>query len=99
VKVIFDSNLYIYKVFDPPVELNLEDGSTLKNVLQSIGSMLGSTFESFQFLTQDGEIGRHIKGITLNGKDYLSLHQGLRTSLEEGDHVNVQILDFPLAGG
>ena len=98
-KIILDSNLYIYKVFDPPVEVTLEEGSILSNILESLQSMLGSHSEPFQFLQDTGEIGKDIETIWLNGKDYLSLRNRLRTLLKEGDQVKVDILNFPLSGG
>ena len=98
-KITLDSNLYIYKVFDPPVELDLEDGSTIKRALESFRGLLGSASESFQFIQENGEIGSDIGEILVNGKDYLSLGQGLRTSLKEGDSIRVEILNFPLSGG
>ena len=98
-KIILDSNLYIYKVFDPPVELTLEEGSILRNILEGLRSILGSHSEPFQFLQEKGEIGKDIDKITLNGKDYLSLREGLRTLLKEGDQVKIDILNFPLSGG
>jgi hypothetical protein len=98
-KIILDSNLYIYKVFDPPVELTLEESSNLRNILEGLRSILGSHSEPFQFLQETGEIGKDIDKITLNGKDYLSLREGLRTLLKEGDQVKIDILNFPLSGG
>lgn len=98
-KIILDSNLYIYKVFDPPVELTLDEGTVLRNILESLRSMLGSHSEPFQFLQETGEIGKDIDKISLNGKDYLSLRKGLKTLLKEGDQVRVDILNFPLSGG
>jgi hypothetical protein len=98
-KIVLDSNLYIYKVFDPPVELTLEEGSVLRNILETLRSMLGTHSEPFQFLQDTGETGKDIDKISLNGKDYLSLRQGLKTPLKEGDQVRVDILNFPLSGG
>ena len=98
-RIILDSNLYIYKVFDPPVELTLEKGSVLRSVLENLRSMLGSHSEPFQFLQETGERGKDIDKISLNGKDYLSLREGLNTLLKEGDQVRVDILNFPLSGG
>jgi hypothetical protein len=95
-KIIVDSNLYIPKVFEPPIELNFEGGTiTLKDVLERLANICMSV----QFLKNNGELGFDVDELLLNRKNYFSLEQGLLTSLQEGDRVRVEIYMEPLGGG
>jgi hypothetical protein len=97
-KVIVDSNFIIKDLFEPPLELHLEgNGLTLEALLKKVKDMCAPA-TSLELL-QEGEIGDDISYVFLNGKNCFSLPAGLRTLLEEGDRVEVEIYMEPMEGG
>ncbi len=94
-KVMVDANIIIKNVFEPPVELTLnQDSVTLKDLLREINKMSSSLQ-----LVKDETLGEDVRNIFLNGADYFQLPHGLDTSIRDGDKVNVEIYMEPLGGG
>jgi hypothetical protein len=95
-KVRVDSNLHISRVFEPPLELDLEGGS---HILQKVLEVLANRCKNIHFLRDDGEVGGDIDTLLLNGRPYSSLSQELRTLLKDRDEIWVEVYMEPLGGG
>ena len=94
-KVIVESNLTIQNIFEPPIEFYIDDEAvTLRDLLEKVSN----TCTTIQLL-RDGELGDDLRNISVNGKEYFSLPNGLRTILKDGDTVNLEIYMEPLGGG
>ncbi len=90
-KVIVDSNMAIYGVFEPPIELELRAArTTLRELLKEL-SVLCQTVE----FVRDNELGSDIGTVSVNGKECYQLD----TKLEDGDKVMVTVEIAPLGGG
>ena len=95
VKVNVDSNLQIKNVFEPPLEIELDDGeNTLKDFLQKLSGM----YPYLKFINQ-GEMGDDLRQIFLNGENNFSFSEGLQKKINDGDTVLVEAYLDPLAGG
>ena len=95
VKVNVDSNLQIKNVFEPPLEIELDDGeNTLKDLLQKLSAM----YPHLKFINQ-GEMGDDLRHLFLNGKNHFSFSEGLQKKINDGDTVLVEAYLDPLAGG
>ena len=95
IKVKVDSNLRIKNVFEPPLQMDLQEGeNTLKDVLQK----LSVKYPYLKFIER-GEMGDDLRHLYLNGKSHFSLPEGLKKKIHEGDTVLVEAYMDPLAGG
>lgn len=95
IKVKVDSNLKIKNVFEPPLELELnDDENTLKDVL-------GKLAEKYPYLRfiEGGEMGDDLRHLYVNEQSHFSFSEGLKKELTEGDTVLVEAYMDPLAGG
>jgi molybdopterin converting factor small subunit len=95
IKVRIDSNLRIKNVFEPPLQMDLQDGeNTLHDVLQQ----LSGRYPSLKFIER-GEMGDDLRHLYLNGESHFSFPEGLKKKVNEGDTVLVEVYMDPLAGG
>jgi len=95
VKVTVDSNLRIKHVFEPPIEVELQDGeNTIKDVLRT----LSAKYPYLRFIEQD-EMGEDLRHVYVNGKSHFTFSEGLTKTLKQGDTVLVEAYMDPLAGG
>ena len=90
-KVIVDSNMAIYGVFQPPVDVELQEP---ENTLSSLLKGLSDRCISVDFISR-GEIGSDIRKVSVNGEESYSLD----TALHDGDRVTVVVEMAPLGGG
>ena len=95
VKVEVDSNLQIKNVFEPPLEIELDDG---KNTLKDLLNKLSDMYPYLNFINQ-GEMGDDLRHLFLNGENHFSFPEGLQRKINEGDTVLVEAYLDPLAGG
>jgi len=95
VKIIVESNLHITDVFEPPLELQVPEETTLKDLLME----LTDRYVSVNLLNEKGQLDADIDELTINGKDFFTLKKGLNTSLTEGDRVRFQIQMVQIGGG
>jgi hypothetical protein len=95
IKVKVDSNLRIKNVFEPPLQMDLQEGEhTLKDVLQKLSGM----YPHLKFIER-GEMGDDLRHLYLNGESHFSFTEGLKKKINEGDTVLVEAYMDPLAGG
>ena len=95
IKVRVDSNLQIKNVFEPPLELDLQNGEdTLKQVLEKLAGM----YPHLRFIER-GEMGDDLRHLYLNGESHFSFPEGMNKKIHEGDTVLVEAYMDPLAGG
>ncbi|MDD5008786.1 MAG: hypothetical protein PHU49_10605 [Syntrophorhabdaceae bacterium] len=95
VKVRIDSNLRIKNVFEPPLEVELNNGeNTLKDVLQRLYEM----YPYLKFIDR-GEMGDDLRNLFLNGESHFTFSEGLKKKINDGDTVHVEAYMDPLAGG
>lgn len=94
-KVKVDSNLRIYNVFEPPVELELQDDN---NSFRDLLQILSEKYPFMKFLNS-GEMGDDLRHVFLNGESHFSFPEGLNKRIKEGDNVRVEVYMDPLAGG
>ena len=90
-KVVVDSNMSIYGLFQPPVEIELK-GSTPN--LRELLHVLSDLCKSVEFI-RDDNMGSDVDRILVNNKE----HYYLDTSLNDGDEVMVMVEMAPLGGG
>lgn len=94
-KVTVDSNLRIKNVFEPPLEIELEDSEhTLQDVLQRLAGMY-----PFLRFFEKGEMGDDLRHLFLNGESHFSFPKGLEREIHDGDTIRVEAYMDPLAGG
>ena len=90
-KVIVDSNMAIYGVFQPPIQIELDrSGATLEELLEELSDLCPSV----EFI-RDDELGSDIQTVLVNEKE----HYNLNTNLNEGDKVMIMVEMAPLGGG
>lgn len=90
-KVVVDSNMMIYGVFQPPVEVEWRGAkATLRDLLHE----LTESCKSVEFI-RDNELGSDIKTILINNKECYAID----TKLNDGDKVMVIVEMAPLGGG
>jgi hypothetical protein len=95
IKVKVESNLRIANVFEPPLDMELQDGeNTLQDVLQRLYEM----YPYLRFIDK-GEMGDDLRNLYLNGKSHFIFSEGLKKRVNEGDTVRVEAYMDPLAGG
>ncbi|HNS13878.1 MAG TPA: hypothetical protein PKM08_00965 [Syntrophorhabdaceae bacterium] len=95
IKVKVESNLRIANVFEPPLDMELQDGeNTLQDVLQRLYEM----YPYLRFIDK-GEMGDDLRNLYLNGKSHFIFSEGLKRKVNEGDTVRVEAYMDPLAGG
>ncbi len=95
IKVKIDSNLRIKNVFEPPLQMDLQEGEhTLKDVLQKLSGM----YPHLRFIER-GEMGDDLRHLYLNGESHFTFSEGLKKKVSEGDTVRVEAYMDPLAGG
>lgn len=95
VKIKIDSNLRINKVFEPPLDMELQEG---KNTLQDVLQKLYKLYPYLKFIDK-GEMGDDLRNLYLNGKSHFTFSEGLMKKVNEGDIVHVEAYMDPLAGG
>ncbi len=90
-KIVVDSNMTIYGVFQPPIEVELKGPeATLKELLEQLSHLC----QSVEFV-RDNELGGDVETIVVNNRE----HYSLATSLKDGDKVRVMVEMAPLGGG
>jgi hypothetical protein len=94
-KIIVESNLHITDVFEPPLELQVPEETTLKDLLME----LTDRYVSVKLLNEKGQLDADIDELTINSKDFFALKKGLSTCLNEGDRVRFQIQMVQIGGG
>lgn len=95
IKVKVESNLRIANIFEPPLDMELQDGeNTLQDVLQRLYEM----YPYLRFIDK-GEMGDDLRNLYLNGKSHFIFSEGLKKKVNEGDTVRVETYMDPLAGG
>jgi len=95
IRVKVESNLRIANVFEPPLDMELQDGeNTLQDVLQRLYEM----YPYIRFIDK-GEMGDDLRNLYLNGKSHFIFSEGLKKRVNEGDTVRVEAYMDPLAGG
>jgi len=95
IKVKVESNLRIANIFEPPLDMELQDGeNTLQDVLQRLYEM----YPYLRFIDK-GEMGDDLRNLYLNGKSHFIFSEGLKKKVNEGDTVRVEAYMDPLAGG
>ena len=77
-----------------PIEVE-RPAATLREVLDELSRRFGAEFADSVYDYQKGEAAGHVL-LMLNGRNYLSMPEGLETPLKEGDEIS---LFPPLAGG
>ena len=95
IKIKVDSNLRIKNVFEPPLEVELQDNeNTLKDVL-------GKLAEKYPYLRfiEKGEMGDDLHHLYLNNENHFSFSEGLQKKVKEVDTVRVTAYMDPLAVG
>lgn len=90
-KVTIDSNVTIYGVFQPPIDVELQEP---ENTLRSLLKGLSDLCKSVDFIS-GGEIGSDIQKVLVNDEESYSLD----TALHDGDKVTVVVEMAPLGGG
>ena len=90
-KVTVDSNMAIYGVFQPPIEVELRE---LKPTLKELLEQLSDLCKSVEFI-KDSELGSDVETVLVNGQERYYLD----TKLEDGDKVMVMVEMAPLGGG
>lgn len=95
IRVKIDSNLRIRNVFEPPLDMELnDDRNTLTDVLHRLSEM----YPYLRFIER-GEMGDDLRHLYLNGESHFSFSEGLKRKVAEGDTVHVEAYMDPLAGG
>ena len=95
VKVNVDSNLQIKNVFEPPLQIELDDSeNTLKDLLTKLSAM----YPYLNFINH-GEMGDDLRHIFVNSKNHFTFSEGLQKKINDGDTVLVEAYLDPLAGG
>ncbi len=90
-RVVVDSNMAIYGVFQPPIEIKLTGSkATLRELLEELTKLCASV----EFINGD-ELGSDIQTVLVNDKE----HYYLNTNLNDGDKVMVMVEMAPLGGG
>lgn len=90
-KVRVDSNMTIYGVFRPPMEIELRrPHATLKELLEN----LSDRCQSVEFI-RGNEIGGDIQAVLVNQVE----HHNLNAKLSEGDNIMIMVEMAPLGGG
>ena len=90
-KVIVDSNMTIYGMFQPPIDVELQEP---ENTLRSLLKGLSGLCQSVDFISR-GEIGSDIQKVLVNDEESYSLD----AALHDGDKVTVVVEMAPLGGG
>lgn len=90
-KVTVDSNMSIYGVFQPPIDVELQEP---ENTLTSLLKGLSDLCKSVDFISR-GEIGSDLQKVLVNDEESYSLD----TALHDGDKVTVVVEMAPLGGG
>lgn len=75
------------------VEVNMEKGSTVDDLLKHLCNQFGDSFRSLIF-RKNGSIAENLV-IFVNGRNILAL-EGIKTKLTDGDYL---ILSTPVIGG
>ncbi|GAG08572.1 unnamed protein product [marine sediment metagenome] len=90
-KVTVDSNMSIYGVFQPPIDIELQEPeNTLRGLLKGLSDLC----KSVDFISR-GEIGSDIQKVLVNDEESYSLDN----ALHDGDKVTVVVEMAPLGGG
>ncbi len=90
-KVVVDSNMSIYGLFQPPMEIELEGSkATLRELLEELSDLC----KAVEFISDDN-LGSDIDTILVNDKE----HYYLDANLNDGDKVMVMVEMAPLGGG
>jgi len=90
-KVVVDSNMAVYGLFQPPIEIELKGPTaSLTELLKELSDLC----KSVEFI-KDDNLGSDIDTILVNGKE----HYYLDTNLNDGDKVMVMVEMAPLGGG
>ena len=95
-EIIVESNLYISKVFEPPLVLGFQEESV---TIRSLLTRLAEQTQSLQFISEQGLLGCDIDEMTDNGRNFFALKEGIHAPLKEGDRVSLQIQAAQLGGG
>ena len=94
-RVTVESNLSIKNMFEPPLELHIEENAcTLRDLLKKLDKMC-PLLEFFR----DGMPGENVNGLLVNGKPHRLLPCGLSSELTDGDKVKLEVTLEPLWGG
>jgi sulfur carrier protein ThiS len=93
-KIKVDANFLIMNRFNPPITLELNEGSTLKDALARIQSIVFP----IKLLDHNKNPGDDLRRIILNGKPLLPAEVE-HIPLQDGDEVFVEIFLEPLGGG
>lgn len=97
-RVFVESNFIIRNYFEPPVAFHFgEEGGTLRQLLEKISSQCAAI--SFLEILGERGLGDGVDSLSLNGRNYFSLEKGLRTPLQDGDRVKLEIHVEPIDGG
>jgi molybdopterin converting factor small subunit len=95
ITVRIDSNLQIKNIFEPPLQMDLQDGeNTLMDVLKKLSGM----YPYLKFIERE-EMGDDLRHLYLNGVSHFTFPEGLKKKINEGDTVLVEAYMDPLAGG
>lgn len=94
-KVIVESNLHITDLFEPPVEIQVPEETSLKDLLME----LAKRYASIKLLNEKMQLDPDIDELTVNDKDFFALKKGLNTRLNEGDRIRFQIQTVQIGGG
>lgn len=90
-KATIDSNMTIYEVFQPLIDVELQEaGNILRNLLKGLSDLC----ESLDFIS-GGEIGSNIQKVLVDDEE--SYSPG--TPLRYGNKVTVAVEMVPLGGG
>jgi molybdopterin converting factor small subunit len=95
VSVQIDLNLRKKETTGQPVVVELKEGdNTLADVLRRLSSMYSDLR-----LIEDGNTSDDICGLHLNGESYSSFPEGLKTRVNEGDVILLDIYVDLMSGG
>ena len=94
-KVIIESNLQITDLFEPPIELQVPEEATLRDLLMD----LTKRYLSIKLIDEKGRLASDIDELTINDKDFFTLKKGLNTRLNDGDRIRFQIQMVQIGGG
>ncbi len=93
-KIKIDANFEMMNKFKPPIILEVEEESTLKDLLERIQSIV----LPIKILDHRKTPGDDLRRIILNGRTFLPTEIG-DIPLQDGDEVFVEIFLEPLGGG